>query len=105
MATAAESDAVRSGATDKSLDTAGVRRLETLWAGRTLSNLFVVRLVRNAATACDDQLDLGPNSPRQNDADLTPDALDRVHFSWNRERALFSFILSMFFTPNRVHFG
>jgi len=32
-------------------------------------------------------------------------ALDRVHFSWNRERALFSFILSMFFTPNRVHFG
>ena len=75
MATAAESDAVRSGATDKSLDTAGVRRLETLWAGRILSNIFVVRLVRNAATACDDQLDLGPNSPRQNDADLTPDAL------------------------------
>ena len=75
MATAAESDAVRSGATDKTLDTAGVRRLETLWAGRILSNLFVVRLVRNAATACDDQLDLGPNSPRQNDADLTPDAL------------------------------
>jgi len=32
-------------------------------------------------------------------------AVDRVHFSWNRERALFSFILSMFFTPNRVHFG
>ena len=31
--------------------------------------------------------------------------LDRVHFSWDRERALFSFILSMFFTPNRVHFG
>ncbi|MFV0367452.1 MAG: NADAR family protein [Hyphomicrobiaceae bacterium] len=31
--------------------------------------------------------------------------LDRVHFSRNRERDLFSFILSMFFTPNRVHFG
>ena len=85
MTTAAESDAVRSGATDKSLDTAGVRRLETLWAGRILSNLFVVRLVRNAATACDDQLDLGPNSPRQNAADLTPDALAqqrRVRSAW-----------------------
>ena len=66
---------------------------------------------------------------KQNGADLTPDALspqilggspedqirkvvqlfnaqlDRVHFSRNRERDLFSFILSMFFTPNRVHFG
>jgi len=31
--------------------------------------------------------------------------LDRVHFSWNHERDLFSFILSMFFMPNRVHFG
>ncbi|MFV0367784.1 MAG: hypothetical protein ACK5KM_04940 [Hyphomicrobiaceae bacterium] len=31
--------------------------------------------------------------------------LDRVHVSRNRAHALFSFILAVFFTPNRLHFG
>ena len=61
-----ESDAVRSGATDKSLDVLVGRRLETRRAGRIWPNFFAVRLDRNTATPGASRLDLGPISPQQN---------------------------------------
>ncbi|MCC0008858.1 MAG: hypothetical protein H6875_00225 [Hyphomicrobiaceae bacterium] len=70
-----ESDAGRSGATDKSLDALVGRRLETRRARRIWPNSFAVRLDRNTATPGAGRLDLGPNSPRQNDPDITYGAL------------------------------
>ena len=61
VATRQESDAGRSGATGKSLDTAGGRRLETR---RAKANLH------HPATVCAFGLDLGPNSPRQSGFEL-----------------------------------
>ncbi|MCB1529274.1 MAG: hypothetical protein KDJ45_16445, partial [Hyphomicrobiaceae bacterium] len=51
------------------------RRLESVRAGRIWPNSFAVRLDRNAATSGAGRLDLGPNSPRQNDPDIAHDAL------------------------------
>ena len=72
-----ESDAVRGGVTDKSHDALGGRRSQTRRAERICANLGASRLARSAATRCDGPLDLATNTPRQNESDLSPDALAR----------------------------
>ncbi len=91
---------MRGGVTDKSHDALGGRRSQTRRAERICANLGASRLARSAATRCDGPLDLVTNTPRQNDPDLSTDALERIPIRWNRIGALAT-CLAAFSTTNR----
>ena len=66
----------------------GSRRLETQRAGRIWPNLVAGRLDRNTATPGAGRLDLGPNSPRQNDPDIRHGALKQKNAGVRPRRRL-----------------